>query len=264
MYENVPAQSATEKNDKSEQEVETKLVVAPTSHDIVAPDAMLGLEGLDRADITLPRVKLLQAMSQEVTDDNAVAGEWLNTLSGQSYGTQFEFIPISVWKSRTLFAENRDDSPLCRSADGFISVDGHRCMTECPHNRAWEWKDGIPPLCAQAYNYLLLPIDDPFPAIVSCMKSSFKAGKALNTLMMAARCPAWFWVYEFYAIKQSNAKGTYYVAAVRKKITDGKPTASDEETRQLAEQFYRMAKSGRISIDDDEESSNEGSGEVPF
>ena len=208
MYENVSAQSATVDNAKSEQKVETRLVVAPTSH-IVSSDAMYGFEGIGREDIALPRIKLLQAGSDEIASSNVSPGEWLNTLSGQSYGTQFEFIPISVWKSRTLFAKNRDDSPICRSADGFISVDGYRCMTECPHDRAWEWKDSIPPLCAQAYNYLILPVEDPFPALISLMKTSLKTGKALNTLLMAARCPAWYWVYEFYSIRESNQKGTY-------------------------------------------------------
>lgn len=238
------------------------LVAVPTSHDIVTPDEMLGLEGLEREDLTLPRIKLTQALSGEVSNGNASPGEWLNTLSGQSYGTQFEFIPISVWKSRTYFAENRDDSPICRSADGSTSIDGYRCKTECPHNNAWEWKDGMPPLCTQAYNYLVLPLNDQFPAIVTCMKSSYKAGKALNTLMISARCPAWFWVYEFYSIRESNQKGTYYVAAVRKKLADGKPVPTDEERRETAETFYHMMKSGRI--DTEEENAEGFSTEPPF
>ena len=258
MLEKQLAQSATVKN---EQEVETKLVVAPTSH-IVTPDAMYGLEGLEREDITLPRIKLLQAMSDEVSNNNASPGEWLNMLSGQSYGTQFEFIPISVWKSRTYFAENRDDSPICRSADAFTSIDGHQCLIECQHDKAWEWKDGAPPRCTLGYNYLVIPIVDTFPAIITLMKTSFKAGKALNTLLVAARCPAWHWVYEFYSVKESNSRGTYYVAAVRKKIDDGKPVMTDETMRETAETFYHMMKAGRI---DTEEESTEGfSTKPPF
>jgi hypothetical protein len=264
MFEKVEAQSATVNNEKSEQEVETKLVVAPTSH-IVTPDEMFGLETLDREDITLPRVKLLQAVSDEVSN-GAVVGEWLNTLSGQSYGTSFELVPVSVWKGRTYFAENRDEAPICQSADSFVSVDGYRCLTDCPHNMAWDWQeDRTPPRCTLSYNYLVIPLVDPFPVIVSLMKSSFKAGKALNTLLMAARCPAWFWVYEFCSIKQSNNKGTFYIAGVKKKIANGKPVASDEEIRQLAEQFYRMAKAGNISVDDEQEgTTSENQGKVPF
>lgn len=257
MLENVTAQTGQEEQRESNGR---SLIVAPTSH-IVTPDEMYGLEGLDREDITLPRIKLLQAMSDEVTDSNASPGQWLNTLSGQSYGTQFEFIPISVWKSRTLFAENRDDSPLCRSADGFVSVDGHRCMTECPYNKAWEWKNGTPPPCTQGFNYLILPVDDPFPAITTLMKTSFKAGKALNTLLVAARCPAWYWVYEFYSIRESNPRGTYYVAAVRKRVEDGKPIPTDEAMRETAEAFYRMMKAGRIAT---ERESEDFSTEAPF
>lgn len=257
MLENVTAQTGQEEQRESNGR---SLVVAPTSH-IVTPDAMYGLEGLEREDITLPRIKLTQAMSDEVSNGNASPGEWLNTLSGQSYGTQFEFVPISVWKSRTLFAENRDDSPICRSADGFVSIDGHQCLIECPH-KAWEWINGTPPRCTLGYNYLVIPIVDTFPAITTLMKTSFKAGKALNTLLVAARCPAWHWVYEFYSVKESNSRGTYYVAAVRKKIDDGKPVMTDETMRETAETFYHMMKAGRI---DTEEESTEGfSTKPPF
>lgn len=233
--------------------------VAPTSH-LVTPDEMYGLEGLDREDLTLPRIKLLQAGSDEMASSSASPGEWLNTLSGQSYGTQFEFVPISVRKSRTLFAENRDDPPICRSADSFVSIDGHQCLIECPHNKAWEWINGTPPRCTMGYNYLVIPIVDTSPAITTLMKTSFKAGKALNTLLVAARCPAWHFLYEFYSIRESNQKGSYFVAAVRKKIENGKPVPTDEAMRKTAEAFYRMMKTGRIST---EESVEEFS-TVPF
>lgn len=261
MLNEITAQTGQEEQRESNVK---SLMVAPT-HDIVTvtPDSMLGIEGLEREDITLPRVKLLQSMSDEVSNGNAVAGEWLNTLSGQSYGKSFDFVPVSVWKSRTFFSDDRSESPICRSADGRYSVDGYHCASECPHN-AREWQDGVPPKCTEAYNYLVIPTIEQFPAIVSLMKTSFKTGKALNTLLMAARCPAWFWKYEFYSVKQSNTRGTFYIAAVRKKIIDGKPVASDEEIRQLAEQFYRMAKAGNISVDDEQEGTGENQGKVPF
>ena len=226
---------------------EKSLVAAPTSH-MVTP-GMHGLEELDREDLSLGRVKLLQAMSDEVANGEGVAGEWHNTLSGESYEGSFEFVPISVWKSRTIFAEDRNESPVCQSPDGRTSVDGKFCA-ECPHR---QWVDGNPPECAEGYNYLVIPGNEGFPSIVTLMKSSFKTGKALNTLLMAARCPAWFWVYELYSVKQTNARGSFYVAAVRKKVVEGKPIASDEMTQQQAEAFYSMAKAGRISVADAED-----------
>lgn len=258
MLENVTAQNGQEERTINENK---GLVVAPTSHDIVATNEMLGLETLERDNITIPRIKLAQPVSEEVSNGNASPGEWLNTLSGQNYGTQFEFIPISVWKSRTYFAENRDDSPICRSPDGFVSIDGHRCKTECPHDNAWDWKDGVKPLCAEAYNYLILPVNDQFPAIVTLMRSNHDTGKDLNTMMIIARCPAWFWIYDFYSVRKSSQKGTYYVAGVRKKVEDGKSVPTDEATRGTAETFYQMMKTGRINT---AEESEDFSTEPPF
>lgn len=253
MLKKESAHSAIVKNEKSEQEVETKLVAAPTSH-IVTPDEMYGLEELERGDITLARVKLLQAMSAEASNNNGTAGEWFNTLSGASYGTTFEFVPVTLWKSRTLFSDNIDEKPICRSPDGRKSFDEHLCKTECPYDNAWDWVNGQPPQCSLAYNYLVIPVEDTFPAIVTLMKSSFKTGKALNTLLMAARQPAWFGVYEFYSTKQTNNKGTFYIAGIRKKIVDGKPAITDEEMRRTAEGYYQMAKQGRINFDDEDDS----------
>jgi len=59
------------------------LVVAPTSH-IMTPDKMYGLETLDREDITLPRIKLGQAMSNEVSNGNASDDE-MRQLAEQFY-----------------------------------------------------------------------------------------------------------------------------------------------------------------------------------
>jgi hypothetical protein len=133
-------------------------------------------------------------------------------------------------------------------------LEGGLCANECPFPDARDWKDGIPPKCVVGYNYLIMPVDDDFPAITTLMKTSYHAGKSLNTLLVAARCSAWFWVYELYSQKQTNNKGTFFVAAVRKKIVDGKPVASSEEQRQIAEYFYKIAKGGKLQFDD----------EVPF
>jgi hypothetical protein len=186
-------------------------------------------------------------MSDEANENVAQPGQWFNTLTGES--KEFlEFTVINIWKSRTLFSENRDEEPLCRSADGFTSLDRKKCRAECPYD-ACSWVGSTPPACAESYNYIILPTGDGFPAILSLMKSSYKTGKALNTLLIAARSPAWYWTYELYSFKETNNKGTFYVASVRKQIVDGKPVPTSEDVRATAENFYRMAKNGNVDLD---------------
>ena len=47
------------------------------------------------------------------------------------------------------------------------------------------------------------------------------------------------------------------MAAVRKKLEDGKPIASNDEIREFAEDLFKMAKVGKISVDDEEETNSE-------
>ncbi len=237
--------NAKEKNENEPAKVENAIAIAPTAH-IAEID---GLDVLEPDDISTSRIKMLQPTSDEVAGEH-IAGTWLNTLSGEIYGERFRFTVIGIWKSRTYFSEDRSEGPICRSPDGFTSVEGHRCKIECPHNAA-AWIERRPPACNEQYNFLILPVSEDgipegFPSIVTMMKSSFKTGKKLYTLVVAARAPMWHWTYELSASQESNNRGTYYVADARKVITDGKPVATSDEVRHIAETFRRMKQEGRI------------------
>lgn len=250
MFEKVEAQSANENNEETQEKVDRDLIVAPTSS-IISQNEVRGLGQLSRDDLTIQRIKLLQAMSDEVSSGSGNVGEFYNTLSGVSYGTKFIFTPIARWKSRTLFNENRDDQPICRSSDGFRSLDGNLCEVNCPHD-ANLWVNGDPPRCAEAQNYLILPNGEQFPAIISFMRSAIKSAKNFNVLLLAAKSDLWLWEYELTSVKQNGTKGAYFLPKVVKHIVDGKPVATDEETRQIAEQFFHWTKTGQISEYDEE------------
>lgn len=245
--------NATEKNENEPAKVENAIAIAPTAH-IVAPEVE-GLDILDPEDIATSRIKLLQPTSDEVANGQA-AGTWYNTLSGENYGASFKFTVIGLWKSRTYFSPDRSESPICRSPDGFASTEGHRCKLECPHNAA-KWIDRVAPPCKEQYNFMILPLNEGvpegFPSIVTMMKSSYTTGSKLYTLVVAARSPMWFWTYELRASQESNNRGTYYVADARKVITDGKPVATNDEVRHIAETFRRLKQEGRIQVADEDE-----------
>ncbi len=173
MSENVQAindttLNAAETNENEPKKVENAIGIAPTAH-VMEID---GLDILEPEDIATSRIKLLHQMSTETASGQA-AGTWLNTLSGENYGGSFQFTVIGVWKSRTSFSENRDEGPICRSPDGFTSIEGHRCKIECPHSKAWDWIGGNAPRCSEQYNFMALPVNEGvpegFPSIVTLM-----------------------------------------------------------------------------------------------
>lgn len=219
-------------------DLETKQNTESTQMPALPAQAMLsetaGLEELNREDFQIPRIKLLQSTSSEVQDGAGVAGEWLNTLSYEPYGNSLIFTPITLWKSRCMFD---DGEAVCRSPNAQESINGKLCY-ECPHSK-WR-KDRTPPACALAYNYLILPEDDAMAAIVQLSKTSFSAGRALNTLLVAARKLPFFYKYELRAVKRSNSYGTFYVATSKKYIIDGEPVETANEERELAKHFYGL------------------------
>lgn len=75
---------------------------------------------IDSSDLAIPRVKLLQAVSPEVTDYEAArSGEFWHTSRMESMGKELVGIPIILRKTYTLWAPRGDDRGiLARSFDG--------------------------------------------------------------------------------------------------------------------------------------------------
>ena len=150
-------------------------------------------------------------------------------------------------KSRTFFADDKNEAPICQSPDAIKNVDGYHCRTQCPHN-ASEWQNGVRPRCAESQNYLVIPPNEIFPSIVSLAGTSIKTAKIFNMALAKAQCDVWKWQYEFYAVRQTDSKGSYYVAKVRRKTLDDAPLATDEETQQLAEYYFHLVEAGKIDF----------------
>lgn len=88
---------------------------------------------IDRSDLIVPRVKLLQAISPEVTAfDTAKAGEFWHSVADASLGTSLRAIPIIIRKSQVLWSPRNDDRGiLARSTDAV-------------HWDDWQNEDGTP------------------------------------------------------------------------------------------------------------------------
>lgn len=74
---------------------------------------------VDQSDLIIPRVKLLQSVSEEVqTFDDAKVGQFWHTLAEKSLGDKLRIIPISLKKELVLWAPRGDDRGiLARSSD---------------------------------------------------------------------------------------------------------------------------------------------------
>ncbi len=193
----------------------------------------LGLEGMERADLKMPRLSLCQSMTPQRQRDNPkhiaglTEGEFFNTLTGTRFGEKLKFVPLLWYKSRILFLPiDEGGGLLCRSEDARHGEGdpGGVCQT-CPKSMFLKSADGKrrPPECNLFHNYaaLILP-EQGLPRIDSLVMISFKstgldAATDLNSLMnMRGAKAAFAGVYELSSSSDTNPAGqSYYVPVVK-------------------------------------------------
>jgi len=202
----------------------TDLAVRP--HDETALAITSGTENLDRSDLVIPRLRLVQAQSM-FSDD---VGSLYNSLTGIAK-QEVKAVILKVGKARVRWPDDfqRDQLPECASNDGivprddFAGVFSERCCT-CAEAL---WLDDQPPRCALSYVYLLADRENDLPAMLSVSRSSLKAARQMNTLIRA------FGVRREIIIgsqQVTNERGKYHVLTFRL----GDPIAPDEVVKYAA------------------------------
>jgi hypothetical protein len=217
---------------------------------------IVGLEDITPDDIKMPKLKLAQPTSQEVTDEKCKQGEYINITTGVAYPT----VPchlLKVSKSRVKWPPQfkRGDAPDCRSFDGITSENGRKCKG-CPD---CVWEDGKRPACGVVYSWLGL-FDDDSPFRMTFAGASISKVKDLLTQLKMAGLPAFAFNMELVSEKQKNDKGTYYITNFSLvKGEDGKPipvtmeqfTKYKDTTLALADLFSRVQVADLSAYDED-------------
>lgn len=167
-----------------------------------------GLEDVTPEDIKMPKLKLAQPTSLEVTDEKCKAGEYLNMTTSNVMPTVKCHL-LSVKKGRVKWPDQfkRGDQPLCRSFDGIKSVDTGRPCKGCPDA---VWEDSKKPSCGVVYSWMGL-LEDDSPFRMTFAGASISKNKDLLTQLKMASLPAFAFNMELVSEKQKNDKGTYYI-----------------------------------------------------
>ena len=201
----------------------------------VKPKPPRGFEGeSDNVDLRLPRVKLLQALSPECSDESLdlKAGQIINSLTKEVLPG--EFIPI--YKGQTFIRfnprntkdENYDQAygpgeMIYRTTD---PTDG-RVVADIKFG-----PNGERPACTKFLNFLSYFPDVPMPIILSFCNTSYKTGRQLLSLAKFANCDMFSRKYRLFSKHETKNGNEYYVFAVS-------PSGiATEEEYSLAEQWY--------------------------
>lgn len=193
----------------------------------------LGQTELDAGDLIMPRVKVIQKMSDEANreDDPGKEGDFFNTLTGENYGDSLRFIPILPFKQRVFLVRDEKRAAInaqlegaglqpisegnglkCRSFDTYqgIGDPGIEC-NECPLSK-WS-ADNVPPLCSETYNVAgITELGELI--ILSFAKSSARTGKRVFSMLRMRPGVPWASIYEAKTRKEKNDKGTFAVPEV--------------------------------------------------
>lgn len=224
-------------------------------------DAMKGDIGQDR--MVLPNVKLTQALTKEVVDDEVSAGHFFNSLTKQDYGDSIELVICGRFVGR--FYSDEDNRAFAAQGDiapenwpeeyrgkYFTEIpDAEEQFREAVNAGEREWGSGAP--ISTTYNYVGLIVGDttPLPVRVSMMRGNSKVAGKIDTLLKFSRA-AWDSTFTLSARKAVSAKGQPFYA-----LEVGQGGAPSPEMRQAAVQvateFNTAQSTGAVELAGDED-----------
>lgn len=196
--------------------------------------AARGFGDEDTAELLLPRIELLQAMSPAVANGQGKAGELVNQITKTALTTNI-FVPIAMHRKFIKW--------IPRDEGGGIEY-----QTTDPKDprvikdTAWG-PSGEKPKCTKYLNFLVLLEGDTLPIILSFAMTSFQTGRKLYTMCKMAGGDIWERKYKLSSIDKPYQNSKYYVFEVAEA---GK---SEERELKIAESLYESFSTRDLKFD---------------
>lgn len=203
-----------------------------------------GGEDISNEDIIIPKILLMQPMSELVTDGVAKIGEFRDSLNkDRVLGSDKEPVELIVFGTFKTWLEFKDDEFLATRP----------WTPETSDLKLEEFlEDGSILRRDKVLNfYCLIPKDiasgEPFPFVLSCRRTSAMAGKTINThikKLQMFKKPSAAKVFALNSRKETNDKGTFFVSEINV-LRD----STNEELSTAWEWHKALAKS-KVRVDD--------------
>lgn len=178
----------------------------------VKEGSKLGNENVSSEHISVPRVKLLQKMNNEVDPnhseyiENAKEGDFINTVTGENYGSSMYVVNVHfkeefvVWKKREKGGGLIGNFLTRKEAEEYLTDNGLE---------ADEYD------ITQTQIHTLLRLDDEtsevsdIPFLFDCASSKLKVSREWNTKIMKQGGDRFSYLWKMSSVPQSNAKGSW-------------------------------------------------------
>ena len=222
----------------------------------VSGKAPAGMEEVDmQQDVIMPRVAILQGLSQMIVDGKGNVGDLADSLSKENLGKELIFIPVFLFKTRVMFEVgkglvmmSRNGLTISQASTEYQDKIGKSC-DDLPEA---QWDGSNPPKLSLVYNFPAIKVgrENEFPISISLMRTSAKAGKTLISLAAMSGEDMFARKYKLTTSVEKNDKGTYAIAHVE---LVGR--CSDEEYA-VGKKWYQSLRGRKIDVDMDEENPN--------
>jgi len=230
---------------KKNEIVETKtsaIVEAPRP----APQSSLGITAND---IIVPKILLMQAISEMVKQRKAFAGEFVHSIDELKIEGPIEFIVVGYFKEILQYENNK-----------YVKKEAWTHLKELNMIRE-ETIQGVKVNKTVSHNYSVVLTKDieemtPFPLVITFKKTSVKAGKKLGTSLLMLEefgQPPQAKTFKLVAKEESGDNGTYFVYDV---LPGRKST--EIELKASVRWADRM-KTSVVVVDDKDEETGSGS-----
>lgn len=238
---------------------------------------------IDQSDLIIPRIKLLQATSPEVTEFNhARAGEFWHTILNENLGKELRGVPIIMRKTQVLWAPRGDDRGILARARDAIHWDPPQGEFQVkfknnPNTYTWRLAPTVaeskldqfgtsrnddpksPPAAALTYEFLWMfpDLPDMGPAIILNTRGSIKIAQRLISLIDAKPVDHFNQQYIIGSVVDKGPTNeTFFNYSYR---GDG---YADEKTCQTAEAWFTHYKDSRFQASDEGEDSPDAAGPI--
>ena len=179
---------------------------------------------IDKSDVRIPSIVLWQKISDmsEFEGENVKAGDFVNPVTGEIYGNNFECVVVSYYTTARIFGDAGDSGRrevLKFSRDAKHWEDGSLIQSS---EFAWT-DDGSH--AVKSYHYLILVKGSNMPAMITFKGASAKFAKNLNANLMYIR-PSWRSYFKIASALEEKGGNKYHVIQAK---AQPKATTSDED-----------------------------------
>lgn len=212
--------------------------------------AIMNQQEEDFGELTLqvPILKLAQALTKEVKEGNAEPGDFVNTLTGESYGDTVDFIVAYYQRGRAattpdgryLVSINDETIPeswadLWEDGARWVGTrfdehpDADEKYREAVNRKEKDWGKG--PLISTTYNYTGLVLGDedegPMPVRLSLKRATKSASDKIQTLRAAKLKNRPFWDVTFNLSSATKTYGRNDTFIIN--VKEGRATTAEEK-----------------------------------